>query len=235
MLVECCSALLMNHRPTSAAALQSHTELLRKQGRPFAVATVVRTVSISAAKAGAKAIIDDSGEIIAGWIGGGCARSAVLNAAKECIAAGQTRLISIQPQDLLAEQGLQSGSEHSGTHYTSNHCPSQGTMDIFVEPEIPAPVLHIIGDTPVAVALAELAPGFNFNCIRQFQSEITTELPPILTAGYRQFTVVATQGSGDLAALQEALHSGAEYVAFIGSRKKNGSAKVKDRAAGYNR
>ena len=39
----------------------------------FVLATVVRTVSVTAAKAGAKAIIRPDGTIVAGWIGGGCA------------------------------------------------------------------------------------------------------------------------------------------------------------------
>ena len=43
----------------------------------FVLATVVRTVSVTAAKAGAKAIIRPDGTIVAGWIGGGCARGAV--------------------------------------------------------------------------------------------------------------------------------------------------------------
>ena len=36
----------------------------------FVLATVVRTVSVTAAKAGAKAIIRPDGTIVAGWIGG---------------------------------------------------------------------------------------------------------------------------------------------------------------------
>jgi len=68
----------------------------------FALATVVRTVSVTAAKAGAKAIIKPDGTIIAGWIGGGCARGAVLKAAKEAMIDGQPRLVSVQPEDLLS-------------------------------------------------------------------------------------------------------------------------------------
>ena len=66
---------------------------------PFALATVVRTVSVTAAKAGAKAIIRSDGRIEAGWIGGGCARGATLKAAKAALADGQSRLVSIQPED----------------------------------------------------------------------------------------------------------------------------------------
>jgi len=58
---------------------------LRAQGEPFVLATVVRTVSVTAAKAGAKAVIRPDGSITEGWIGGGCARAAVLKAARESI------------------------------------------------------------------------------------------------------------------------------------------------------
>ena len=39
---------------------------LRAQGEPFALATVVRTVSVTAAKAGAKAVIRPDGSITEG-------------------------------------------------------------------------------------------------------------------------------------------------------------------------
>ena len=80
---------------------------LKAADEPFALATVVRTVSVTAAKAGAKAVIRADGRIEAGWIGGGCARGATLKAAREALADGQSRLVSIQPEDLLAELGVQ--------------------------------------------------------------------------------------------------------------------------------
>ena len=55
----------------------------KSTGEPFALATVVRTVAATAAKAGAKAVILPDGTISEGWIGGGCARAAVLKAAKD--------------------------------------------------------------------------------------------------------------------------------------------------------
>ena len=59
----------------------------KARGTPFALATVVRTVAATAAKAGAKAIITSDGRIVGGWIGGGCARAAVLACAKSSPAA----------------------------------------------------------------------------------------------------------------------------------------------------
>ena len=71
----------------------------KETGEPFALATVVRTVAATAAKAGAKAVILPDGTIIEGWIGGGCARAAVLKAAKDALADGNSRLVSVQPPD----------------------------------------------------------------------------------------------------------------------------------------
>ena len=49
-------------------------QALKRAGTPFVMATVVRTVAATAAKAGAKAVIVEDGTIAEGWIGGGCAR-----------------------------------------------------------------------------------------------------------------------------------------------------------------
>ena len=123
----------------------------------FVLATVVRTVSVTAAKAGAKAIIRPDGTIVAGWIGGGCARGAVLKAAREALADGEPRMVSVQPENLLAELGVKPGENRDGVRFAQNMCPSKGTMDIFVEPVLPHPSLVILGASPVAMSLAAQA------------------------------------------------------------------------------
>jgi xanthine dehydrogenase accessory factor len=100
---------------------------MKARGEPFAVATVVRTVAATAVKAGAKALIRADGTISEGWIGGGCARAAVLKAAREAIADGQPRLVSVQPPDALQEQGVRAGEERAGVRFARNLCPSHGT------------------------------------------------------------------------------------------------------------
>jgi len=127
-------------------------------GETFALATVVRTISVTAAKAGAKALISSDGVIEEGWIGGGCARAAVLKAARQSMRDGRSRLVSIAPKELLADLGVSPGEDREGVFYMKNSCPSQGTMDIFVEPVLPRPRLLILGASPVAVELAKLAP-----------------------------------------------------------------------------
>lgn len=210
---------------------------LKAAEEPFALATVVRTVSVTAAKAGAKAIIRPDGRIEAGWIGGGCARGATLKAAREALADGQSRLVSIQPEDLLAEIGVKAGEDRDGIRFAKNMCPSQGTMDIFVEPVLPRPALVVLGSSPVALALAGQAGvlGFHVTLAAPF-----ADLPPAFdadvvvdgfafeaTSEARRFVVVSTQGKGDEAALRSALSVRADYLGFVGSRRKMASLRAK--------
>jgi xanthine dehydrogenase accessory factor len=204
--------------------------LCQSRGQAFALATVVRTVSVTAAKAGAKALIGPDGSIEEGWIGGGCARAAVVKAARQCMADGRSRLVSIAPKDALAELGATAGEERGGVFYAKNSCPSQGTMDVFVEPVLPSPRLLILGASPVAVALARLAPSMGFAVTvaataeehKRFDSGVSRleGLSPPKETGDDAYVVVSTQGAGDRAALKSAAAMDARYRAFVGSRRK---------------
>lgn len=215
---------------------------LKASGEAFALATVVRTVSVTSAKAGAKAVVRSDGTVTEGWIGGGCALSAVQKAAKLAIRDGVPRLISLQPEDLLDERGVEAGETKDGVNFARNMCPSQGTMDIFIEPITPLPELVIFGASPVAAALCRLAAPFGFSrtiCAEPAEQDIHGEAEkridgfnlPHDTASPR-FIVVSTQGRGDEAALHSALLAEAEYVGFVGSRKKADRLKEKLSAKG---
>jgi xanthine dehydrogenase accessory factor len=199
-------------------------------GEPFALATVVRTVAATAAKAGAKAVILPDGTISEGWIGGGCARAAVLRAARDALADGRPRLVSVQPPDALDQQGLKGGDEQAGVRFATNMCPSQGSMDIFIEPVLPRPQVVICGSSPVAVAVAGLArragfavtvcaPAAEQAAFGEADQRIEGFALPVDEAGAR-YVVVSTQGRGDEAALLAALAVDVDYVAFVGSRRK---------------
>jgi len=209
---------------------------LKAAEEPFVLATVVRTVSVTAAKAGAKAVIRADGSIEAGWIGGGCARGATLKAAREALADGRSRLVSIQPENLLAELGVRAGETREGVRFASNMCPSQGTMDIFVEPVLPRPSLIVLGASPVALALAGQARPLGFQVTLAAPLADLASPPDVdcLIDGFsldalpeaRRFVVVSTQGKGDEAALRAALAVEASYRAFVGSRRK--AAKLRE-------
>lgn len=202
----------------------------KSSGEPFALATVVRTVAATAAKAGAKAVILLDGTISEGWIGGGCARAAVLKAARDALADGKSRLVSVQPPEQLEGLGHNPDEERGGVRFAKNMCPSQGTMDIFVEPVLPRPEVVICGSSPVAVAIADLARRSGFAvtvCAPSAEQAAFAEADrriegfalPVNEAAAR-YVVVSTQGRGDEAALAAALAADIDYIAFVGSRKK---------------
>ena len=203
----------------------------------FVLATVVRTVSVTAAKAGAKAIIRPDGTIVAGWIGGGCARGAVLKAAREALADGEPRMVSVQPEDMLAELGVKPGENRDGVRFASNLCPSQGTMDIFIEPVLPHPSLLIFGASPVAMSLTAQARQLGYHVTLAAPAGDVSAVPEAdtLVDGFalgelhqaRRFVVVSTQGKGDEAALRAAVATSAQYHAFVGSRRKMAALREK--------
>jgi xanthine dehydrogenase accessory factor len=194
---------------------------LRAEGTPYAVATVVRTWDATSAKPGAKAVVSAGGEILEGWVGGGCARGAIGRAAVKAIERNEPVLVALRPDDRLAAEGVEPCEVRDGMIYERNGCASKGSLDIYVEPFVPSPDLVVLGDGPVARALVPLARGFDFR--------VGTDLP---SAPRELFVVVATQGKGDAAALERALAAGARFTAFVGSARKAQTLKEKLAAKG---
>ncbi len=194
---------------------------LRAKGTPFALATVVRTVDATSAKPGAKAILSADGEILEGWVGGGCARGAISRAAITAISRAEPVLVALRPDEALEAEGVEPCEVRDGMIYERNGCASRGSLDIYVEAYVPAPELVIMGDGPVAIALRSLAKGFDFR--------LTDALPRDATdrdcSAY--YVVVATQGRGDAAALETAVNAAPRYLAFVGSQRKASTLKDK--------
>lgn len=206
--------------------LAEAAQQLRDKDEPFAFATIVRTAGATAAKPGAKALLSADGTILHGWLGGGCTRGAVKRAALQALQDGAPQLVSVAPEDLLAEQGVTAGDEVDGTRFARNGCPSRGTVDIFIEPCLPTPQLVVLGASPVAQALTTLAPQFHWS-IAAAPPE-----PDKDNSHQSRYIVVATQGQGDLDALTAALACRSDYVAFVGSGRKFASLAEKLAASG---
>jgi xanthine dehydrogenase accessory factor len=154
----------------------------------------------------------------------------VLKAAREALADGEPRMVSVQPENLLAELGVKPGETKDGVRFASNMCPSKGTMDIFVEPVLPHPSLVILGASPVALSLATQARqlGYHVTVAAPAADLVVAPDADMLIDSFRldelhpakRFVVVSTQGKGDEAALRAALSMEANYHAFVGSRRK---------------
>ncbi|HEX6014282.1 MAG TPA: XdhC family protein [Geminicoccaceae bacterium] len=209
--------------------VETMAQLIRVE-EPFALATVVRTIAAAAAKPGTKALIRSDGSMI-GWVGGGCTRAAVEQAARRALADGKARLIRVRP-----ETGADRETEGVEVHPSS--CPSGGTVDVFVEPMLPAPRLIIMGGSPAARALSDLArrigfavtvaaPAADQKGFGDVERRIEGFDLSVEPAAATSFVVVATQGRGDRAALGAALLSGARYVACIASRRKAAALKAR--------
>lgn len=185
---------------------------LRIKDEPFAFATIVRTAGSTAAKPGAKALLGADGTIVHGWLGGGCTRGAVKKAAIVALESGEPQLISIAPEELLAQKGVSAGDEIEGTKFARNGCPSKGSVDIFIEPCLPLPQLVVLGASPVAKSLVTLAPQFHWG--------VSTALPESGVVSQQRAIVIATQGQGDMDALRASMEQNALYVGFVGSARK---------------
>lgn len=193
--------------------LADAAQALRAKDQPFAFATIVRTAGATAAKPGAKALIGADGAILQGWLGGGCTRSAVKKATLQALQSGQPQLISVTPEDALAERGVAPGTEVEGVTFARNGCPSKGTIDVFIEPCLPMPELLIFGASPVAKALATQASQFHWAVVTQPESVAPSNRK-------QRAIIVATQGQGDLDALQQAIAAQPQSIGFVGSRRK---------------
>ncbi len=219
------------------AATMNH---MKEGGDQFAVATVVRTVSVTAAKPGAKAIINADGDIVDGWIGGGCAKSAVTKAAVKAIKDGEPKLVSLQPEELLAESGLKAGEENDGVLAANNMCPSRGSMDIFIEPILCEPEILILGASPVARVLATMVESFSFKLTCACEDPSLWDgaginalsYENLITSHDHRYIVVSTQGSGDTVALQKAMLLQCRRVCFVGSHRKMAHLQAKLLALG---
>ncbi|WP_353475982.1 XdhC family protein (plasmid) [Salipiger sp. H15] len=196
----------------------------RRSGRPFCVATVVRTADVTSAKAGAKAVVTEGGEIL-GHLGGACVKRAVLSAGREALASGQTRLIRVKPSDKVVTL-----TDADGAQVFRSGCPSGGTVDLLLEPYELPPLLVIFGDTPISRALARHAALAGYRLALPEGSEGPDSAARFVGAdlsglqiGPRDFVVVASQGVQDLACLRAALESPAERVSMVASRRKAGT------------
>ncbi|TMF00753.1 MAG: hypothetical protein E6I42_11260, partial [Chloroflexi bacterium] len=178
-------------------------------GTPCVLATVVRCEAPTSARPGDKAIITADGRL-RGWIGGSCSEPVVRREALRALHEGTPRLVRIVG-DSEVKQSRKSGELTIGTT-----CPSGGSLDIFIEPQMPKPLLLVFGDSPAAATLVRLAELTGFRARVVGQAEVPTfETPP--GEGY---AVIATMGHFDEEALEAALSHPDLEVSLIASTRR---------------
>jgi xanthine dehydrogenase accessory factor len=204
-----------------AELLQLAADLARK-GEPFVLAMVVRKQAYSSAQQGDMAVITADGGYH-GWLGGNCTQPTVKREARRALAEGTPRLVSLSPEP--------DSESRPGIVALPMTCHSGGTVEIYLEPVLPAPRLLLFGDSPCARALAQLAkaagywvdavaPGPVPQADRVFVGPAAPDISALAMGSARKFAVVATMGEADEDSIVAALSARPEYVSVVASRKR---------------
>jgi xanthine dehydrogenase accessory factor len=211
---------------TTADTVFDAARRFQQVGIPYALVSVVKALAPASARPGDKAVVTADGAL-QGWIGGGCAQPAVVRTVRLALADGRARLIRIAPTDEGHERDLGDVLEFGMA------CHSGGTLELFVDPVLPHARLVILGSSPVAESLAQLAPRVGFSVTLVAQDALAAAYPdadrviasddesvvlPLVPEG--AWVVVATQGRRDVQALRLALALKARQVSFVASARK---------------
>ncbi|WP_198663603.1 XdhC family protein [Jiangella endophytica] len=172
---------------------------------PFVHATVVRAQVPASARAGDDAIILADGTI-EGFVGGQCTESSVRAAALGAIRDGESVLLRVLPQD----EG--EFPETPGARVVVNPCLSGGAMEIFLQPRLPRPLLHVIGHSPIAAALFELGAPLGFDVQRAAPGAAPGPVPTAL--------LIASHGGDEPAAIRAALDAGVGWIGLVASPRR---------------
>ena len=181
---------------------------LSRRGTAFALATVVWRQGPSSSQQGSRAIITADGELN-GWIGGACAEPTVIREAQRAISSGDARLL------LLGDPEQFAGSAPDGVTMVPISCQSEGALEVYIEPVLPVPHLVVIGRSPMAQTLADLAQTLGWRTSLVDGPNFTSA-----DANAGSLVVVATQGHDDEGVLERALAARPAYLGLVGSRKR---------------
>jgi len=193
---------------------------LTRRGEAFALATVVWRQGPSSGQQGSRAIITATGELH-GWIGGACAEPAVIREARQVITEGSPRLLLLGSPEQVPSTGqpdvmTRSGqSVPEGVSVVPIACQSEGALEVYIEPVLPTPHLVIVGRSPMAHTLADLARALGWRAALIDGPDFSAA-----DADERSMVVVATQGHGDEEAVTEAVAARPAYLGMVGSRKR---------------
>ena len=203
--------------------LERASELAR-EGQAFALATVVWRQGPSSGQLGSRAIITADGEVH-GWIGGACAEPVVIREARQVISDGEPRLLLLGTPDQFGE------TVPEGMTVVPIACQSEGALEVFIEPVQPAPRLVVVGRSPMAQTLADLASALGWRTALLDGREFSTA-----DADEGSMVVVATQGHDDEEAIEQALAARPAYLGLVASQRRGAAVLgyLKDRGVPKN-
>lgn len=204
-------------------AVEAAEARLREAGEPYVLATVVRREAPVSATVGDRAVVTADG-IVAGWIGGvGCAETAVIRESRAVLASGEAKLIGLSPDpDDVARPGLEA---------FPLTCHSGGTLEVFLEPQLTAPRLLVVGGSAIANAVTRGAAdlGFDVTVVDPAGGDHPGADVVVATTDYREVVesvgaanavVVASVGELDARGVAAAVELEAAYVGLVASHRR---------------
>lgn len=191
---------------------------------PFVTATVVRVQRPTSVEAGSVAVVLADGAV-EGFVGGVCAEHSVRAYSMLALRSGEPVLLRIvpDPDGDAAPEGKEVASEE-GVVTVANPCLSGGTIEVFLEPAPPPPRVLVVGDTPIAGALARIGPELGLEMVAAGEDAEPAEGDLAL--------VVAAHGRDELRALRRALEAELPYVGLVASEKRGAGVLAELRADG---
>jgi xanthine dehydrogenase accessory factor len=185
--------------------LIEHMERLRAAREPFVTATVVRAAKPTSVRPGDSALVLADGTI-AGFVGGVCAQASVRLHAARVLETGEAVLLRLLP-GAGPEEAVQ-----DGVVVAHNPCLSGGSLEIFLEPQLAAPRIVVVGDTPIARALEAVGRAAGYEVAHDVSADDAA-------------LVVAAHGSDEEDVLVRALEAGVSYVGLVASPKRGAAVR----------
>jgi xanthine dehydrogenase accessory factor len=175
---------------------------------PFVHATVVRAQPPTSVCPGDEAILLADGTI-EGFVGGQCAQNSVRKAALGVLQAGESVLLRVLPD------GDVHFPEAPGACVVVNPCLSGGSLEIFLTPQLPAPLIRIYGATPIADALMQLCAVLGY--------DVQREAPETTDLADTSAVVIASHGGPEAELIRTALDNGVGYIGLVASKVRGAS------------
>jgi xanthine dehydrogenase accessory factor len=194
---------------------------MRRAGHRGALATIVHTNGSIPSYESSRMLVREDGSI-SGTIGGGCVEAEVWAAAKDVMQKESPRkMVFNLNNEASYDNGLICG----------------GTLEVFVEPILPQPVVYLFGGGHVSMAVAKAAhaAGFGIAVVDDRESFANKERFPMaqdVHTSYEDafekihpnaatYLVIVTRGhKEDMRVLSWAVRTEARYIGMIGSKRK---------------
>lgn len=180
--------------------VQERALRLRADRVPFVHARVVLAERPTSAKPGDQAIVLADGSI-EGFVGGQCAQATLRAQGLAALQQGSAFVLRIAPNP---------EPDQPGKTVVHNPCLSGGTLEIFMEPILPAPLVGILGDSPTAQALATVGAALGY-AVQPFASIDLHAVDAV---------ILASHGIDEDRALLAAVQANVPYIGLIASPKR---------------